>query len=124
MTLDETKNNPSYLFGRLLAIAEKVERDTYDEKETREPNAIRLWTTFSRRPLNTWRILEEKLNPYFIRLKPGSRRYYRNLIGEIIAALDESGEDLTRPLEDTYLLGYYSQRKALYQKNEEKEMEK
>lgn len=123
VTLDEEKQNTSYLFGRLLAIAEKVERDTFGDGESREPNAIRMQAVFSRRPLATWRILQEKLIPYFARLTPGVRRYYRSMIQEIVAMLDESKEDLTRPLEDTYLLGYYSQRKALYTSKKENDKE-
>lgn len=123
VTLDEEKQNTSYLFGRLLAIAEKVERDTFGEGESREPNAIRMQTVFSRRPLATWRILQEKLIPYFARLTPGKRRYYRDMISDIVAVLDESKEDLTHPLEDTYLLGYYSQRKALYKSKKENDKE-
>lgn len=121
VSLDTENKNRSYLFGRLLAIAEKAERDTYDREENREPNAIRMQTVFSRRPLYAWRILEEQLNPYYRRLSPGARQYYKRLTGEIAAALAECGEELDRPLEDVYLLGYYSQRQAFYKKNEKVE---
>ncbi|MDO5400912.1 MAG: type I-C CRISPR-associated protein Cas8c/Csd1 [Eubacteriales bacterium] len=115
--LDAKNKNRSYLFGRLLAIAEKVERDTYNSDENREPNAIRMQTVFSRRPLYAWRILEERLIPYYRQLSPGSRQYYKRLTGEIVTALTQSGEALDRPLEDVYLLGYYSQRQNFYKKN-------
>lgn len=118
MELNMESKNRSYLFGRLLAIAEKVERDTYNAGEDREPNAMRIQTVFSRRPLYAWRILEEQLNPYYRRLSPGAKQYYKRLTGEIVNALQESSEDLNRPLEDVYLLGYYSQRQAFYTKNE------
>lgn len=121
MPLDMENKNRSYLFGRLLAIAEKVERDTYNTGEEREPNAMRMQTVFSRRPLYAWRILEEQLNPYYRRLSFSSRQYYKRLIGEIVNALTVSEQTLDRPLEDVYLLGYYSQRQAFYKKNNETE---
>lgn len=118
VSLDVENKNRSYLFGRLLAIAEKVERDTYAVGEERETNAMRMQTVFSRRPLYTWRILEERLNPYYRRLNPGSRQHYKRMVGEIVTALEDCGQTLNRPLEDVYLLGYYSQRQAFYQKND------
>lgn len=121
VALDRENTNRSYLFGRLLAIAEKVERDTYDAGEERETNALRMQTVFSRRPLYAWRILEERLSPYYRRLRPKHRQYYKRMVGEIVSALEDCGQPLDRPLEDVYLLGYYSQRQALYQKNSQKQ---
>lgn len=116
MALDTENTNRSYLFGRLLAIAEKVEQDTYDGTETRVTNAIKLQSVFSRRPLYAWRIIEEALNPYYQRLRPGSRQYYKTMIGEITDLLESNASELDQPLEDVYLLGYYNQRQALYTK--------
>lgn len=67
MSLDKNNIDRSYLFGRLLAIAEAVERNTYEgkDKETREPNAIRLQTVFVQQPLHTWTVLEDRLIPYY-----------------------------------------------------------
>ena len=41
MALEPQKKDVSYQYGRLLAVFEKLERDTYDPNEQREPNAIR-----------------------------------------------------------------------------------
>lgn len=110
MALDKTNTDRSYLFGRLLAIAESVERSTYDREETRETNAMRMQKTFALRPLFGWRVLEEKLKPYYARLSPGLRQYYRNLTQEVVDKLSASEEDLNQKLDDIYLLGYYHQR--------------
>lgn len=109
MALDQENTNRSYLFGRLLAIAELVERSTYGREETRETNAMRMQKTFAMRPLSGWRMLEENLEPYYARLAPGLRRYYRKLTQEIVDKLPVSGENLNRKLDDIYLLGYYHQ---------------
>ena len=126
MTLEEERADRSYQFGRLLAVLEKAERDTYDKDETREPNAVRLQSVYSRRPLYTFKLIEEQLHrAYFPKLKPGTRNFYKNLISEIISRLPDCTEqELNQPLKDTYLLGYYLQRKALYTAKENKEAKK
>lgn len=122
MALEKDKKDRSYQFGRLLAVMEKVERDTYDRDENREPNAIRMQSVFCERPMYASRIIRDSLNPYFAKLSPGMRIYYNNLIGEIFEKLSEFNKaELNRQLEDSYLLGYYLQRSELYKKKENKD---
>ena len=122
MELDKGRADRSYQYGRLLAVLEKVERDTYDKDESREPNAIRLQTMFRRRPLHTFGIVNDQLErAYFPRLKPVSRSYYKRLISEIVEIIYACPEsEWDKPLEDTYLMGYYLQRKDLYTAKTEK----
>lgn len=123
MALEPERKDRSYQFGRLLAVMEKVERDTYED-EVREPNAIRLQSVFCQRPMHTAGVLEKQLErAYFPRLKPGSRIWYKNLIGQIMELLSEYPDDWNKPLEDSYLMGYYLQRSALYTKKTDNEME-
>ena len=105
MALDQDNTNRSYLFGRLLAIAEMVERSTYSREETRETNAMRMQKTFAMRPLSGWRILAERLEPYYARLAPGLRQYYRKMTETIMDKLSVSESDLNRKLDDIYILG-------------------
>lgn len=124
MALEPERKDRSYQFGRLLAVMEKVERDTYGSGESREPNAIRLQTVFCQRPMQTAANLEKQLErAYFPRLKPNSRIWYKNLMGQIMEMISACpGEDWDKPLDGTYLLGYYLQRAALYaKKNDEME---
>ena len=125
MALEPEKSDRSYQFGRLLAVMEKVERDTYDSSEGREPNAIRLQSVFCQRPMATAGALEKQLErAYFPRLKPGSRIWYKNLLGQIMAAISAfPQEDWNKPLTETYLMGYYLQRNALYTKKNDNDME-
>lgn len=127
MELDTNNKNRSYLFGRLLAVAEKAERATYGrEDQGREPNAIRLQSAFVQHPMHTWKILEGALIPYYARLNAGSRKYYKDLIGEIVSSFDPADlSSMNKPLEDLYLIGYYLQRKELntYTKKSESEEE-
>ena len=120
MALEPEKQDRSYQYGRLLAVLEKAERDTYSSDETREPNAIRMQPVFSQRPQYASRILWEQIKKaYFPRLSPAGRAFYDRLIGEIMQQLSHFPEpEQNRPLGDTYLLGYYLQRNELYRKKE------
>lgn len=110
MALDKSCSDRSYLFGRLLAIADAVENSTYTSEDRRETNALRMQKAFSLRPMATWRLLEEKLVPYYKQLSPGLCQYYRKLVQEITDKLSVSDRDLNQKLDDIYLLGYYHQR--------------
>ena len=116
MNLEPTKADRSYQFGRLLAILEKVERDTYGSDEEREPNAIRQQSVFCQRPLYAANNMERQLErAYFPRLKPNNREYYKRLIGQIMEEISAfPQEQWNLPLTETYLMGYYLQRNALY----------
>lgn len=122
MRLNEENRDRSYLFGRLLAVCEKVERSTYDQNESREPNAIRLQSVYVNYPLRTLETLHGLLEPYFRKLAPGLREYYKNLIGGIMEKFREEDEPkMNKSLEETYLLGYYLQRAELNKKKNKDE---
>lgn len=124
MQLNLNNKDLSYLYGRLLAVFEKVERSAMDRKEDREPNAIRLQAAYVNHPFTVWKNLDTMLIPYFNKLSAGSRMYYKDLIGEITSGFkEEDVPNLNRKLDETYLLGYYLQRKELNKPRKEKEEE-
>ena len=127
MALEPEKKDVSYQYGRLLAVFEKIERDSYGPDETREPNAIRMQSVFSKRPQYASRILWEQLKKaYYPKLKPGARIHYDRLIGEIVAQISDCSQGTREEaLKDTYFIGYYLQRSALYtsQNNTENKQE-
>lgn len=119
LALDENCADRSYLFGRLLAIAEKLEDATYDNDTRRPTNALKMQAAFSQRPMTTWRVLEEKLAPYktsLLKNKPGLEFSYEKLIGEIFDKIRPDDTKLNTPLSELYVLGYYHQRKEFYRK--------
>ncbi|MFR1803710.1 MAG: type I-C CRISPR-associated protein Cas8c/Csd1, partial [Faecalispora jeddahensis] len=121
MAIDYENTDRSYLFGRLLAVLEQAEHSTFAQGETRDTNAIRLQSAFVNHPMSTWQILEDQLNPYFQRMTPGSRYFYKDLISEITEKISESNpEQLNRPLGELYLIGYYLQR-AEFRKSKNKD---
>lgn len=125
MQLNLNNKDLSYLYGRLLAVLEKVERSAMDRKEEREPNAIRLQAAYVNHPFTVWKNLDTILIPYFNKLSVGSRMYYKDLIGEITSGFHEKDvPNLNRKLDETYLLGYYLQRKELNKPRKEQEKDK
>lgn len=118
MELDKTCTNRSYLYGRLLAVAEKIERSTYDKDETRITNAERYMQQFSRMPMRTWMIIRRNTQIYLSQLKPDSREFYKNLYSEIDGLFISGDYEKKGALDGRFLLGYDCQREALkYHKN-------
>jgi CRISPR-associated protein Csd1 len=117
MSLEEDRNSRGYLFGRLLAIAEKIEGYAlYLAKETRGTTAERLMQRFSDHPSATWRTIELALRPYMQRLqgrRPAALYVWNSLLDDVISRFQ--GDDFTRPgrLDAEFLLGYHCQRAAL-----------
>ena len=109
MALDTDCTNRSYLYGRLLAVADRIEYLTYDKGENRQTNAKRFMNVFSQRPFKTWQIIEEKIQPYLNKLSAGQKIYYSDLLDEIQQKFnkDEFADD--SKLDGLYLLGYHCQ---------------
>ncbi len=126
MALDPNKADRSYQFGRLLAVLEKAERAAFRKDEKREPNAVRLQSVFCQRPLYAANNIEKQLErAYFPRLNPGSRMFYKELIGQIMEQISQFPEEQwNQPLRETYLMGYYLQRNDLLSRKNENMEEK
>lgn len=113
MVFDKNCGDRSYLFGGLLAIADKAENDSfYDEdKGKRLTNAKRYWNRFSSRPSETWRIIEERLRTYLNKM---NSTYYNKLLDEIESLIPIEEFMSNKKLEPSYLLGYHCMMKDLY----------
>lgn len=74
--------------------------------------------TFSQRPFETWKVIEENIQPYLNKLGIAERRFYENLLNDICDLFDvESFSDNSR-LDGLYLLGFHSQAYDLKLKKE------
>lgn len=121
MSLERDRNTRSYLYGRLLAVADVLENAALTKEENRPTNASRLMQRFASRPCDTWTSIYLALDPYRRRLKansPGLLHRYETEIDEI-KNLFKPGEyqDDSR-LEGEFLLAYHCQRTSLYTKKE------
>lgn len=113
MTLNEKCTDRSYLYGRLLAVAEKIERCTYEKGETRTTNAERYMRQFSQTPFRTWELIRRNTQIYLNQLNPRSREFYKNLYSQIMQLFEEGCFEEKKALDGKFLLGYDCQREAL-----------
>lgn len=120
MALEKERPDRSYQYGRLLAVLEKAEADTYESGEDRPTCAVRMQSAFCTRPAQTAKnILDQLKAGYYPKLRPGTRNYYDKLIGEILEMISQfSDDEWNSPLKETFIMGYYLQKNALYTKKD------
>lgn len=119
--LDYNNTDRNYLFGRLLAVADVIERTALDPKEDRATNALRYMNAFQSNPLRTWNTIQNNLQPYLMKLR-GKAKFYNQIIDEISSKFEF--EDFSnKPLNGKYLLGFYSQRYEIYKKKSDEGIE-
>lgn len=123
MSFDENCTDRNYLYGALLAVAEKIEKDTFEKGEERETNAMRLMNTFYRKPFRTWEFIEQRIQPYLKKLPYNSQIFYSKLLDEIEDKFTKESYESNERLNGLYLLGYHSQSKKLYEKTSDKKTE-
>ena len=124
MGLDKDCSDRSYVFGRILACAEQVERHgqrlSGADANMRVTNAERLMVAFTKRPKHTTDLLHTKLRPYLDRIRTKSN-YDSSAYLTMLSLLDRLGPEAftDEPLSEKYLLGYASQKLAFMEKNKE-----
>lgn len=119
MSLDRNKTDRSYLYGRLLAVAQKAEEGAMWAKGTplnHPTSAENLRYMFSRNPERMWPIIHEKITPYLNILKKNHIHKYEDELMEIHALLntDCKGKGI---LNELYLIGYYCELMELNKTN-------
>ncbi|WP_019673747.1 type I-C CRISPR-associated protein Cas8c/Csd1 [Psychrobacter lutiphocae] len=120
VNLDNNNTNRSYLFGRLLAVANHIEELALQlAREPRRPtNAFKYMQRFTQKPSQVWMMIRtESLPPYQKRLisrVPPLESAYMRLIQDIEALLTNN-EEFTKDdrLDPDFLLGYDLQSKWL-----------
>lgn len=134
--LDKNNMNRSYLYGRLLAIYEQIEKATYtgrkESNDYRLTNAEKLWTAYVNNPARTQVNLERTVQVYLNKLskdenKVGLAVKYKKAKSEIIEVLskqyDDNSKELMNPLEFDFIFGYEGQKSELFKSKENKEEE-
>ena len=125
VALDNKEKDRNYLYGRLLAVADRIEYSTYDEKDGgRVTNAKRYMSTFSQRPYETWKVIEENILPYMNKLGIATQKFYENLLNEIYDLFEKETFMDNKRLDGLYLLGFHSQAYDLKLKKEKVEDKK
>lgn len=126
MELDTNCDDRSYLYGRLMAVAEKIEIDTYRgedgkilEDEVRMTNSARFMSSVIRSPYVSWGYVEERLGPYMEKImkrKNGFSHYafYQKELREIHIKFKPGEYEENEPLEPFFFMGYYGEQQDLY----------
>ena len=114
MTLEEDRTTRDYLYGRLLAIAERIEQVALNVGgENRPTTAARLMQRFADRPFSTWRNIELGLQPYMQRLQANRAGFLTNRkkeLDSVSAAFIPDDFISEKPLSGEFLLGYHCQK--------------
>lgn len=131
MALDENRSTRDYLYGRLLATAEYIERAALESAgENRPTNAERLMQRFADRPYDTWRQLESQLlPPYIQRLQKSEAKLGGYEVAKLLKRAKKVMEKvhlqfkfddyiLNNPLKGEFLLGYHNQYSAFFAKKD------
>lgn len=122
MSLDTENNSKDYLYGRLLALAERLEEVALSAAGVNRPTtANRLMQRFADRPYESWLVIYKQLDPYIRQLKSSRPGFLVNISREIDAVMDKFERDEfvnSKALSGEFLLGFHCQRIALYKKTE------
>ena len=127
MALNIDNHDRSYLFGRLLALANDMEERVLYQRQSANSNvssrlttALRFMTNFSNQPATTWkRINESIVQSYFGSLSAGSQHYYLGQVTDILDLLEDHGMT-DEPLTPQYLTGFASQYVYNHKKQDKK----
>jgi len=123
MALDEEQNDRDYLYGRLLAVADKIETVVLEERgENRQSNAVRYMQRFAKYPYSTWKLIyTDKLQSYMKNLKqiyPKLHNWYESIIQNITDKFINEDFCSDEMLSGKFLLGYHCQQKDFWRKRE------
>lgn len=125
MALEEERTTRDYLYGRLLAVADKLEgRALYIAGESRDTSAMKLMTRFAEKPFETWRQIEINLAPYRSRLQAKREKELNsfNILLDRIYMTFVPGEfEDNAPLSAEFLLGFHCQRYELWKSQKDDE---
>lgn len=108
MGLDRNIRNRDYLYGRLMAVAHKLEYDTFSDEERgkRETNSDRYRYMVVKKPKQYWRVVEQRIQPYIKKLDLGLQIKYDKEFQEIYTSFENDDFSNSRGLDERFLLGY------------------
>lgn len=115
----------SYLYGRLFAVADEIEKQAQRKQEKTSSflptHAIRLMRLFVQRPAETWKKLHMQLIPYLSMLGEDQLAgYYQNIIAQIEQTFVPEQRMKNQPVTEWFLIGLYAQRRELFTEKEQR----
>lgn len=130
--LDRKKLDRSYLYGRLLALYELIEANTYSNDDARITNAEKLWSSFINNPVTINLRLRTLVMPYRFKLKADEkkRKLCENIDNEITTVsnlisdnYDDKDPLYNKPLGPGFIFGYECQKNYIEYFNYKKSTE-
>lgn len=124
MKLNHECTDRSYLYGRLAALSDKIEQDTYDKSDNRLTNARRYMNALINSPFKIWGYIRQKINPYSEKLlknNPGLYYYYDKIYQEIQTKFIDEEYESNKKLDAMFFMGFYAQREDLFTKKAKEE---
>lgn len=119
--LDTACTDRDYLYGRLLALAHRIEqaavqRTSRKIEQNIKTNAVRMMRYFVQQPRMAWMQLYAHLLPYLRALgKDGySAQYYKHLLGQVESLFAPVDIDSGKPLSYLFLVGFSAQTRDLW----------
>jgi len=120
MSLDRSNISRDYLYGRLLAIAERIEEVALRAAHVERPTtASRLMQRFSDKPFTTWPTIYKQLDPYMRQLKTSRPGFLTNMekeLDEVMGLFDANEFKQEKSLSGEFLLGFHTERLFLRSK--------
>ena len=112
MSLEPTRTDRDYLYGRLLGAADKLEEFALRTKSNvrKDTSALRYMQAFSMRPFTTWLTIHDALVPYKQQVRNSFADRELQTIHDLFTS--KAFED-DSPLSGIYLVGYYHERAHL-----------
>ncbi len=124
MSLDTSNTSRDYLYGRLLALAERLEEVALRAASVNRPTTSnRMMQRFADRPYETWLTIYKQLDPYIRQMKTSRPGFLTNINKELDAVMNLFDHDQfisPKALTGEFLLGFHCQRLVLNQKPETK----
>lgn len=127
--LDRNETDRSYLYGRLLALYERLEAITYDNDSQRITNAEKLWNSFVNKPVTINFRLRNLLKPYEKKLKSSENKMglFTMIKKDITQVTDMiaynyglDSHESNKPLGPNFIFGYEAQMSDLFTKKSDK----
>ena len=121
MALDRNETDRSYLYGRLLGAAQKLEEVALfvAGEGNRETSSEKYFQRFRQDPVNTWKVINNNLLPYINRLKSKNMTRYENELRSIYDLFKTNDYIDNTPLTELFVLGYNCQYNSYSDKKEE-----
>lgn len=111
VALDRNNRDRSYVYGRLLGAAQRLEEYVLylKHEKGRETAAERFSQHFAKKPAQTWFIINNSLKPYKAYLKAENKEWHLKELREIYDLIEAEDFISNKPLSELYLLGYNCQ---------------